>query len=57
MTEECPKCKAKYPDVITTSWSGGGHIVETSHHCKKCGATFRITHNCNTGEDSIKVKD
>ena len=57
MTEECPKCKAKYPDVITTSWSGGGHIVETSHHCKKCGATFRITHNCNTGEESIKVKD
>jgi transcriptional regulator NrdR family protein len=40
MTDTCPKCNATYPNVYTMTWSGGNHLVETHHHCKKCGIRF-----------------
>jgi transcriptional regulator NrdR family protein len=55
MTEECPKCKAKYPDVVTMSWGGGHHIVITSHRCNKCGTRFKVTFDCRDNNKKIEV--
>ena len=55
MIEECPKCKSKYPDAHTRSWSGGGDIVETHNRCNRCGTKYNITHNCKTKETVVTV--
>ena len=55
MTEECPKCKAKYPDVYTMSWGGGHHVVITTYRCKKCGTDFEVTFDCRDNYKNVKV--